>query len=149
MFCFTCGIGIGWGGFSEPLVRVLAALALLGYIAYQTKQAAVVGYLLAGILAVAADFVPGRFRSTVRFHDWAHSQADWGASLYSRVHSAPVPADWIVRLQDPYFLLGYGLELLLEATIFFGALSIFSGLCWDEKTQTEQAAPTPRRGASV
>lgn len=131
-----CG-WVGMAGISIPLVRVAATLALLGYIAYRTRQAHAVGYGLAGVLAIAADMIPQTWSAAVAFHDRMHSRVDWGTYLYREFQSSPVPANWLSRLQDPYFLVGYGLEVLVEGLIFLAAFSVFSGLRLEPGTSAE------------
>jgi hypothetical protein len=138
-------VWIGLAGISEVLICLAAALALLGYLAYRTRQADAVGYLLAGMLAEAADLIP---RTWIGFHNRMHYEVDWGAALYLKFNPPPLPTQWLSRLQNPYLQLGYGLEILVEAAIFAAAFSVFFGLRLEPKTQTEPseaAAPVAPR----
>lgn len=145
----TLSFWIGLAGISGSLVEVLGALALLGFVAYHAKRAEAVGYVLAGILAVAADLVPRSLNGVEQFHNRMHYQVDWGTYLYFKYHSSPVPMEWRFRLQDPYFLLGYGLELLVKAGIFLGAFSIFAGLRFKEKPPMMESETTDSVNARV
>ena len=130
-------VWIGLAGISETLIRVAVALALLGYLAYRTRQANAAGYLLAGMLAGAADFVPRTWSAAVVFHNRMHYQLDWGSRLYLKFQTLPIPRDWLTRLENPYILAGYGLELLVEAVIFLAAFSVFFPLRLEPKAQPE------------
>jgi len=133
----TLCVGIGLAGIPVPLIRLAAALALLGYIAYRIRKADAVGYLLAGMLAFAADLIPGTWSAASAFHNRMHYQLDWGTYLYLEFQSWPPPWNWLSRIQNPYFLTGYGLELLVEAVIFLAAFSVFFRLRLEPKAQTE------------
>jgi hypothetical protein len=137
LWLMLCG-GIGLAAIPDPLARILAALALLGYVAYRTRQAVAVGYLLAGILAIAADWMPRSWTSAVAFHNRMHAHLDWGTALYIKYEPSPVPVlSWADRVENPYFLAGYGLEILVEALIFLAAFSVFFRLQLEPKAQTE------------
>ena len=142
---------VGLSGISEPLIRLAAALALLGYLAYRTRQADAVGYLLAGMLAFAADLVPRTWSGAIAFHNRMHYQMDWGTYFHRTFQSSPVPANWLSRLQDPYFLTGYSLEILAEALIFLAGFYVFSSLRWKPIPRPERSesasAVAPREGA--
>ena len=145
-------VGIGLATIPAPLARILAALALLGYMAYRTRQAGAVGYLLAGILAVAADWMPRTWTSAVAFHNRMHVHLDWGTALYIKYEPSPLPAlSWTSRIENPYFLAGYGLEILVEALIFLAAFSVFFRLKLEPEAQPVPpevaAAVTPREEA--
>ena len=133
---------IGLGGISPPALRLPAALACLGYLAYKTKQADAVASLLAGMLAVAPDWVFVLSRDAHLIHHRLHYHLDWATRLYLHFHPPPIPQDWQVRLSNPYFLLGYGLELLVEAVIFFLALYLFSRQRLEGEIQAEEASQT-------
>lgn len=142
---------IGLAGTSEPMIRLVAALALFGYMAYRTRKADAVGYLLAGILAVAADLVPRTWSGAVAFHSRMHYQVDWGTYFYFKYQAAPAPLNWPNQLQNPYFLAGYGLEMLVEALIFLAGFYVFSRLRWEpiprpEMSETASAVAS-REGA--
>ena len=148
----TLCVGIGLAGIPAPLIRLAAALALLAYLGYRTRRADAVGYLLAGMLAFAADLIPGTWSAASAFHNRMHYQLDWGTALYVKYEPSPVPfLSWTGRIQNPYFLAGYGLELLVEAVIFLAAFSVFFRLRLEPKTQTEPsevtAAAAPREEA--
>lgn len=129
---------IGLGGISPPAIRLLAALACLGYLAYKTKQTDAVASLLAGMLAVAPDFVAVISRSATTFHNTMHYRLDCATRLYLYFNPPPVPRDWLVRIQNPYFLLGYSIELLVEAVIFFGSLYLFSRQRFEGGIKTQE-----------
>ena len=137
---------IGLGGISPPALRLPAALACLGYLAYKTTQDDALGYLLAGMLAVAPDFVTAISSPATLIHNRLHYRLDWATRLYLHFHPPPLPQDWLVRLSNPYFLLGYGLELLVEAVIFFGALYLFSRQCWEGETKAEEESQVREAG---
>jgi hypothetical protein len=141
-------VWIALAGISEVLICLAAGLALLGTVAYRTRQADAVGYLLAGMLAEAADLIP---RTWIGFHNQMHYEVDWGTALYLKFNPPPPPTQWLSRLQNPYLQLGYGLELLVEAVIFLAAFSVFCRLRLEPKTQTEPseaaAAVAPREEA--
>ncbi len=117
---------IGVGSYSYPLLRVLTAVLGLAYFAWKSKQWAAVGYLAGGMLATVADLIPVTAGRMEQLHDAIHYQIGWGERLYFLFSSSPMPLRWRDRLQDPYFRAGYGLELLVEGVIFFGALYLFS-----------------------
>jgi hypothetical protein len=106
-----------------------------------------VGYLLAGMLAVTADFLA--FGWMGKLHGAMHAPQDWGLRLYVFFTDNEVPHSLASRFQSPYFLLGYGLELLVEAAILAGALYVFfsQNACWQEQPAqqadvTEPVGPT-------
>lgn len=142
---------VGLSGISEPLIRLAAALALLGYLAYRTRQADAVGYLVAGMLAFAADLVPRTWSGAIAFHNRMHYQVDWGTYFHRTFPSSPVPANWLSRWQDPYFLAGYSLEILAEALIFLAGFYVFMSLRWEPSPRPERSASAsavaPREGA--
>ncbi len=117
---------IGVGSHAYPLLRVLTAALGLAYFAWKSKQWAAVGYLAGGMLATVADLIPLTISRMDNFHDVIHYQIGWGERLYLFFSENPIPLRWRERVQNPYFLAGYGLELLLEGVIFFGALYLFS-----------------------
>ena len=131
---------IGLGGPSAHVFRLLTALAFLGLIFYVTRKASAAACLLAGMLAVSADFVPQSFRSFGQFHDSMHYATDWGTSLYRSSNQLPLPAGWQSRLQNPYFLFGYGLELLVEGFLFLGALYLFTRPEAEKRATAERVA---------
>ncbi|MCH8266720.1 MAG: hypothetical protein IH846_04330, partial [Acidobacteria bacterium] len=117
---------IGVGSYSYPLLRVLTAVLGLVYFAWKSKQRAAVGYLAGGMLATVADLIPLSISRMEKFHDAIHYQTGWGQRLYMFFSESPVSLRWRERMQNPYFLAGYGLELLVEGVIFFGALYLLS-----------------------
>lgn len=117
---------IGVGSYSYPLLRVLTAVLGLVYFAWKSKQRAAVGYLAGGMLATVADLIPLSISRMEKFHDAIHYQTGWGQRLYLFFSESPVSLRWRERMQNPYFLAGYGLELLVEGVIFFGALYLLS-----------------------
>ena len=138
---------IGLGGISPPAMRLPVALACLGYLAYKTTQDDALGYLLAGMLAVAPDFVTAiSSPPATLIHNRLHYRLDWATRLYLHFNPPPIPQDWLVRLSNPYFLLGYGLELLVEAVIFFGALYFFSRLRFEGEIKTEEESDVREAG---
>jgi len=136
-------VWIGIAGLAGTMVRGLAALALIGLLAYRTRRAEAPAYLVAGMLAVSGDLVPGPLRLLQNFHDGMHFMVGWGTSLFLRFQSSPIPSGAAARLQNPYFLLGYGLELAVEAAILLAAFLSFSRLALERKVETESAASVP------
>lgn len=130
-------------GFSGPIVRGLAAVALIGLLAYRARRADAPGYLFAGILAVSADLVPKSLSALVNFHDAMHFVVGWGTTLSMRFQALPLPSGSLARLQSPYFLLGYGLEFAVEAGILLTAFLSFSRLAFAPKAVTEPVASAP------
>jgi hypothetical protein len=84
------------------------------------------GYLVAGMLALSADFFPRSWRTMHALHDAIHYQTDWGTLLYRKFVGVPVPTSWRIQSANPYFLTGWGLELFVEGCVFFAALWILS-----------------------
>ena len=117
---------IGVGSYSYPLLRVLTASLGLAYIVWKSKQWNSVGYLAGGMLATVADLVPLTISRMEQVHDAIHYRTGWGERLYLFFSESPVSLSWRERVQNPYFLAGYGLELLVEGVIFFGALYLLS-----------------------
>ena len=110
----------------SPMFRIWMGLAVLAYLAYRSRQAEAVGYWLSGMLAVAADFLPVALDDTVGLHRLMHWKVDWGMRLYLLFNSPPLPMGWRIRFTNPYFVLGYGLEILVEGGIFLGSLYLLS-----------------------
>ena len=117
---------VALGNPEYPLLRLTTALLGLGFLAWKSRQAKAVGCLLAGMLAVAPDLMPATTTAMERLHLVFHYRVDWATRLHRAFGGAPVPAHWQARLQDPYFLMGYALQLVVEAIIFFGALYLLS-----------------------
>lgn len=131
---------IGVAGLAGTPVRVLAALALIGFLAYRTKRMETVAYLVAGMLAVSADLVPKSFHALVKFHDTMHYQTGWGKAIFLHFQSLPFPSGY-ARLHNPYFLMGYGLEFLVEGAIFLTAFWSLSRLALAPKPVAEPSIP--------
>jgi hypothetical protein len=125
-------------GFSGTILRGLAALVLVGLLFYRTRRADSPGYLLAGILAISADFVPKTVSTLANFHNGLHYNVGWGTSLFLQFQDPPLPSG-LVRLQNPYYLMGYGLEFLVEAVFFLLAFVSLSRLALDPKPAAEEA----------
>ena len=136
---------LGITGLAGTMVRSLAALAFLGLLAYRTRRADAVAYLLAGMLAVSGDLVPARFDAFAKFHNAMHYRMDWGVSFFLQYQSPPLPSGILARLQNPYFQLGYGLEVLVEAAFFLTAFSILSRLALVPKAVSEHSVPATER----
>lgn len=136
---------IALGSNSYVLWRIPTAVLALGWLAYRSRRAEALGFLLAGMLAVAADFVPLQYAPARSVHYAAHYKADLGLRLHRAFSQEPVPARLLDRLQSPYFLAGYGLELLAEAVIFFGSLYLFffRGFYWKKKKVPEKQSQEP------
>lgn len=127
-------------GFSGTIGRGLAALILVGFLAYRTRRTDAPGYLLAGILSIAADFVPGSLTTLINFHDGMHFVMGWGHSLLIQFEAGPAPTGSLARLQNPYFQLGYGLEFAVEVGIFLAAFLSLSRLALAPKPVTEPSS---------
>ena len=117
---------IGAGSYSYPLLRILTAALGLAYIVWKSRQWSSVGYLVGGMLATVSDLIPINDGRMKQLHDGIHYQIGWAERLYFLFSSSPVPLRWRDRLLDPYFLAGYGMELLVEGVIFLGALYLLS-----------------------
>lgn len=130
---------IGVGSYSYPLLRILTAALGLAYIAWKSRQWNSAGYLAGGMLATVADLIPITAGRMEQLHDAIHYQIGWGERLYFLFSSSPIPFRWRDRLQDPYFLAGYGMELLLEGVIFLGALYLLSRERFAWKTAAEDS----------
>ena len=117
---------IGVGSYSYPLLRILTAALGLAYLAWRSRQWSAVGYLAGGMLATVVDLFPITFHGMEELHDTIHYQIGWGERLYLLFSSSPVLLDWSGRMQNPYFLAGYGMELLVEGLIFCGALCVLT-----------------------
>jgi hypothetical protein len=124
-------------GLSGTVVRGLAALALLGLLAYRTRRAEMVALFLAGVLAVSPDIVPRTMTVIARFHDVMHFSASWGTSLLLMFRSSPLPSGDLSRLRNPYFLTSLGLEVIVEASIFLVAFWSLSVLSLEKKAASE------------
>ena len=110
------------GNPAYPLLRLTTAILGLGWLAWRTRRAEAVGCLMAGMLAVAPDLTPAAASMLERLHSFSHYRVDWATRLRGAFAGAPAPAGGLARLQDPYFMAGNALELLVEGLIFFGAL---------------------------
>ncbi|MBI4463828.1 MAG: hypothetical protein HY647_03890 [Acidobacteria bacterium] len=130
---------------SHPWLWLATAVLGLALLAWKTRRAEVVGCLAAGMLAVSADLALSAIRAFERLHHVFHYRLDWGSRIYLAIVGGPRPAPWQARLQDPYFLLGYAAELVVEGFIFFGALYLFSRhrLAWAGLAQPSADASTP------
>jgi hypothetical protein len=122
-------IGLGPNSFS--ILRVLTAALALVLVAWTSNRSggnrwSSSAYLLACMTAIAPDLLPATFRSMRAFHNRMHYKLDWATMIHHAYSRAPIPASLIARLHDPYFLLGYTLELGVEACIFFTALYLCS-----------------------
>ena len=113
------------GNPAYPLLRLTTAILGLGWLAWQTRRAEAVGCLMAGMLAVAPDLTPAAASMLERLHSFSHYRVDWATRLHWAIRGAPTPTSR-QALQDPYFLTGYALELLVEGLIFLGALYLLS-----------------------
>ena len=136
-------VWIGVAGLSGTFVHGLAAVALCGFLAYRTRRVEAAAFFLAGILAISADFVPRSIRAAAKFHDSMHFSVSWGTSLFRTFQPPPLPAGTLARLQDPYFQLGYAMELIAEAVIFLTAFWSLSRLALERKAELEPAASVP------
>ena len=116
---------IGLGAYSFSWLRILTTALALGYVAWRDKDWSAPGYLLTGMLAVAPDLIPGGFQRMADLHYFFHYKVDWATRIYIAFSKPPLPWSWPARLHDPYFLLGYALELLIEGLIFLGAAYLF------------------------
>lgn len=140
-------IGLGSDFYEEW--RIPTAIVALAVLAWKSRYPAAVGYLLAGMLATAADLLPLHVVSVERWHRSMHYQVDWGTHLFRYFSDAALPADWLARLRDPYFLVGYGLELLVEGAILLVCLYVFSRprLEWQRQDVLEHEIRPPAEAA--
>jgi len=126
---------VGIAGFSGTLVRGLAGILLMALLAFVTRHVHVPVYLLGAMLAVSGDLVPGQMEALTKFHNAMHFSMGWGASLYVEFNSWP-PPQGLTRLRSPYFLAGYGLELVIETAIFLLAMRSLSRLSLEREVET-------------
>jgi hypothetical protein len=140
---------IGFGS-SGPLPwRVLTALGILVGAAATRRLRTRLGYLLAGMLALSADFFPASWRTMHALHDTIHYHTDWGTLLYRRYVGVPVPSSWRIQSANPYFLAGWGLEVLVEGCVFFAAIWILvRGSVAETKQEAVDPQPSPAPAVS-
>lgn len=122
---------IGLGPYSFPILRLLTAALALVVAAWTSNRSggnrwSSTAYLLAAMAAIAPDVLSATFRSMKDFHFKMHYKLDWGTMIHRAYSGEPIPTGLLARLHDPYFLLGYALELGVEACIFFTALYLCS-----------------------
>lgn len=122
---------IGLGPYSFPMLRVLTAalaLVLMAWIGHRwgVNRWSSMAYLLACMASVAPDLLPATFPTLRAFHNKIHYHRDWATMLHQAYSGNPIPVGLRARLHDGYFLLGYTLELAVEACIFFTALYLGS-----------------------
>jgi hypothetical protein len=127
-------------GFAGTWVRAIAALTMIGFLALRTRRIEAPAYLAGAMLAIAGDMVPSRLELLSNFHDGMHFVVGWGTSLYVQFYSWPPPSGTLVRLRNPYFQVGYGLEFIVEAAIFLGAFWSFSRFVFERGAPEETAA---------
>jgi hypothetical protein len=141
LLCLWIGLGV----YGPVLWRVLSAILIVGAAAATRRMRPRLGYLVAGMLALSADFFPSNWRTMRALHDTIHYHTDWGTILYRRFAGTPDPASWHVRAANPYFLGGWALEILVEACVFFGALWILvRGSIAETKQLNLDSEPKPR-----
>ena len=128
---------IGFGSDSYAEWRIPTAILALAFLAWKSRHPESAGFLLAGILATAADLIAWRIGAAEQWHRSLHYRVDWGTRLFQSFATGPVPTSWLARLQNPYFLAGYVLELLVEGAIFFAALYLFSRQRFNWRRQTK------------
>jgi hypothetical protein len=109
--------------YSPVWLRVLTGIAGLLFLWVDTGGLLASTYLLAGMVAAAPDFIPYSYRALTALHNRIHFHTDLGLRLFLHFERSPVPY-WRARLHNPYFLAGYGLELLIEAVVFWCAIYI-------------------------
>jgi hypothetical protein len=126
---------IGLGGYSFSWLRILTAALALGYLAWSAKDWSAAGYMLAGLLAVAPDLIFSGIHQMAVVHQFFHYRIDWATRIYTAFSQAPPLREWQARLLNPYFLLGYALELLVEGLIFLGAAYLFfrEKFVWEDR----------------
>ncbi len=107
--------------------RILWAAAISGLWLALFRTAEMRRWVLGGLVA----YLPDLLRSFLRPLDWVHGRAhynpaldlgDWVSLLFRGRWQVPVND----RIFDPYYLAGYGLEMLLEAAILFGGLYLLT-----------------------
>ncbi|MBI2817989.1 MAG: hypothetical protein HYX72_13730 [Acidobacteria bacterium] len=118
--------------------RIATAAAGLAYIAWKSPIRNAVCYAAAGMLAVLPDLLPTAFRSLTIFHRRMHYRSDWASLVYLYFSDPPVPRG-SARLHAPAFLLAYGIELVIEASIFVIALYLYTR---ERPEKTPQDQPT-------
>jgi len=117
-------VWIGLGNNAYPQLRMATALAAMCLILWKQKSWTAVGCLLAGMLAAMPDLIPFPFEHS--FHDGMHYKVGWGTRLYVTLAQSPLPLPWLGRLRNPYYLMGYGAELIVEGALFWGSLYLFT-----------------------
>jgi len=116
---------VGLGTYSFSLWRIFTAALGMAYVGWKNKHWSAMGYVLAGILAVAPDVMPANFTLMAELHDHAHYHTDWATRIFDAFSHQPFPETRREKLHNPYILLGYALELLVECLIFLGAVILF------------------------
>jgi hypothetical protein len=136
---------IALGGYGAALWRAVSAALVVGVLSASRKGREQLGYIVAGMLSLSPDFFPASWRTMRTIHDSIHYHTDWGTYLYRRLVGQPAPALWRVQVASPYFLLGWGLEILVEGCVFFGALWI---LVRGVPAATDSVAVQPKQSHS-
>ena len=132
---------IGLGPYTSFLLRLLTAALALVVAAWTSDRwrwdrRSSMAYLLAAMAAIAPDLIPASVRSMHDFHASMHYYWDWATLLHRAYSHGPIPHGLRARLHDPYYLLGYALELAVEGVIFFTAFYLCS------RPESESGEPT-------
>ncbi len=113
---------IALGSYSFSWLRVLTAALALGYVGWRTRRWADVACTAAGMAAMFPDLIPASFHRLASLHDFLHYHTSLAVRFYLAYSHLPYSYEWTAQLHDPYILLGYALEALIEGGIFCGAL---------------------------
>ena len=125
-------VWLGVAGLLGYMAGGLVALALIGWLVYRTRRADAVVIFLGGVLAVFPDTVSRTLGWMAKYHDAIHFKQSWGTSLLLLFQSSP-PSGRLARLQNPYFQMGVGLEVIVEAAIFLAAFLSCLALSFEKK----------------
>jgi hypothetical protein len=117
---------IAVGPYSFSWLRVLTAALGLAYLGWASRRLRSVACLAASILSISPDLAPAGFERLASLHYLFHYRTDLALRLFRAYSESPFPEGWKAQLHNPYFLLGYGLELLIEGGIFLTAIYLFS-----------------------
>lgn len=117
-------IGLGPNTFS--VLRVLTAALAIILVAWTSHRSGGnpwtgMAYLLAGMAAFAPDLMPANLRFLRAFHIQMHYKRDWANMLHRAYSRRSVGVGLLANLHDPYSLLGYTLEIGVEAIVFLTA----------------------------
>jgi hypothetical protein len=123
------------------LAMVLAVTAgVLGF----SRSARIRRWTICGFAAVLPDLIRKLVPTMARFHNWVHVSDDRGLGdlTYRLLVNAP-PLFVGDRFANPAYLLGYFLEIVIEAAILLAAL------WWAGKDQQRRLDPVEAAGASA